>query len=544
MSKREYSGLVRDESQYCLARIRVIKDVIHLVDLQSIDVHSRTASAQDPGEMDYSDELELLDTDVQEYADEVVTQDDDSSGVEHLRELLGRNHRGKVRMGLALSAGETVLEKLHDTPVSGMNKKERKNYFEEKLRPAYGNGVREDQYACETGQNGTVWLNSHDYSNTLLAETDRVFERALHKVRIREMLCEEAIWAGLVRSHYRLDEQEITALVGIGEKQTRMLFLRGGRLEHVLPIINEPARSPGLPKTIFSKLLFEVDKGTLAGVQRVLIMRSVLPVSHLIDYFETRHEEITIEAFTPSSRLFRADEVGEQNIRDHSLAWSAIGAAVAAREAERGKPIHFPQLSLLPAFVRERQKVFRLQWHGVLLLILIALTPVMLFTWHEEASTDHQRLAESIQQLEMQVQELQAIAEQTDLMTEELTRLTLSVELLEELSEGTGIWSAVLQQINDGSAPLRGLWLTTLQVQSGHLTLDGYSMYRTHIPRLAAVFPDAHIVSVTQGEMRDRTIYRFTLQIRAYEQLLESHESSAETATVTNPQVLEGVGVS
>lgn len=544
MRKREYSGLVRDESQYCLAKIREIKGVIRLVDLQSIDVNTQSASSQDSDAMEYSDELELLDADVQEYTDEVSSQDDDSHSVEHLRELLGRNHKGRVLLGLALSAGEAVLEKLQDTPVSGFNKKERKNYFEEKLRPAYGNGVRVDQYAFETGQNGAVWLNSHDYSNKLLSVVDRVFERAPHKVRIREMLSEEAVWAGLVRSHYRLEEQEITVLVGIGEKQTRMLFLRGGRLEHVLPIINEPARSAGLPKTIFSKLLFEVDKGTLPGVQRVIIMRSVLPVSRLIDYFETRHEEVAIEAFTPSERLFQADKATEQSIREHSLAWSAIGAALAARDADRRKPTHFPQLSLLPAFVRERQKVFRLQWHGVLLLILIALTPVMLFTWHEEVSTDHQRLAESIQRLDMQVQELQVIAEQTDLMTEELTRLTRSVELLEELSEGTGIWTAVLQHINDGSAPLRGLWLTTLQVQSGHLNLDGYSMYRGHIPRLAAVFPDAHILNVTQGEMRGRTIYRFTLQIRNYEQLLESHEGAAETASVTNHQKLQGVGIS
>ncbi len=74
-------------------------------------------------------------------------------------------------------------------------------------------------------------------------------------------------------------------------------------------------------------------------------------------------------------------------------------------------------------------------------------------------------------------------------------------------------WSQTLRVINEGFAQISGCWLGRLYSSEDQIYLNGFSLYRNRIPRLASIFADTEILEITETEMRGVTLYNFRLRI-------------------------------
>jgi hypothetical protein len=204
-------------------------------------------------------------------------------------------------------------------------------------------------------EQGDGWLVSYDNDHSFLNLIDLAEITYDGRVFVREVMSDEIIWTGMVRSHYKLADDQITGLVSIGERSSRLIFMKGDKLFHVLPVINEGSKSRNVLQTLFSKLLFEIDKGTLPALDQMVIMQSTKPGSEVIEFFRDQFIDVDVDMFRPDPHISVLPEELKNNPEALRPYITAIGAAQAASGLDIAK---WPNLTLLPEYIRERQRYF------------------------------------------------------------------------------------------------------------------------------------------------------------------------------------------
>ncbi|MEX0680453.1 MAG: hypothetical protein WD097_03655 [Balneolales bacterium] len=543
MAEKEYIGLALDVNRIYTARLRNVRGAMKLVAIETLElpklvddltqqqqqqVESESASDAVFGFEDEDDSGDFESIDLEEETEEKESEDADdfdmaeeedaeSKGEETNEQVLGawfnRVGNKKLHIGANIPQGKTIFQQLENVLPKKMKKNERAEFFTNKLAPIYNEEINPEQYTWDVNEEGNGWLISFDNDNSFLNLIDLSETFFNGKAVIREQMSDEVLQTGFLRTHYNFPEGEITGLISIGAKTTRLLFLNGDQLIHVLPVINEGSKSKKVLETIFSKLLFEIDKGTLPALHRLMIMQNPDLGERPRDFFRSQFEDIEVELFQPDpEKLILPDEYSD-NPAVLQPYITAIAAAHAASGADR---VHYPALSLLPEYIKERQRVFKLEWHGMILLVLIAFTPLMINKWYQEHSAEKERLTQAISVVDSRIAELRPIAEEVELLMTEQVVIEELNERLTELSRNSLLWSETLGQLNRGMSGIRNTWLTNLQVSGEHLDLQGYSLYRERIPRVSEIFDDAHVLQVTEGGMRGTTVYSFSLRVNNF----------------------------
>ncbi len=538
MKKKAYLGLAQDRNKIYAAHLTRVKGVLQLVDIEVLELpesiehrpkpkpggpppepEDDTVFGLDDDDLSDFESISMDDDDIPDESDSGKTKvgydesEDEETNEQILSNYLNTLGDRKLITGINIPQGRTIFQPLQGVNLKKMKKKEQDEFINEKLAPIYNEQIDADKYTWEVDDDGDGWLVSHDNGTDLINLIDLAEITYDGKVRIHEMLSDEVIWTGLVQSHYRLGEEEITGLLSIGERTTRLVFLKGHRIFHVLPVINEGGRSRNVKQTVFSKLLFEIDKGTLPALDRLLIMHSTTAAEQVRDFFRDQFIDVEVDLFRPDPEKLQLPEEIQKNPEVIRPYLTAIGAAQAAARIDTAE---WPSLSLLPEFVIERYKIFKLQWHGAALLVCIALAPLLVNHWYQDYVSERQQLERELSQIETEITELRPVAADVERMTEEQAVLREKNARVIELSENTLLWSRILGQINEGMAEIPNTWLTTFRVDGDELSVEGHTLYRQRVPLVTRVFDDARIERVEESEVRDATIHNFSLKVHDY----------------------------
>jgi hypothetical protein len=69
-------------------------------------------------------------------------------------------------------------------------------------------------------------------------------------------------------------------------------------------------------------------------------------------------------------------------------------------------------------------------------------------------------------------------------------------------------------QMSHGVEDLNSIWLTDFNSDAaGSLTMNGYTVYRTRIPRLSTLFDNSVLKEVNVQAIREQTVYRYKIDV-------------------------------
>lgn len=542
-----------EETRLRMARLRVRKNGLELVEVDTIDLPYPITNIPETsvGDLDFSDDYEdifevessgqesagdLDFGDFDEPATEADTEETESASLEDsfdmtktddveeaekdnerlIADYLSQHGNRKLRIGTHIPFGRTSFQVLTNVNAKSMKKSERHEFFQDKLQPIYNREIYPDQYAWVQIDEKTCLLaySSDEHTFINLIELSETYLN--QKILIQERLPDEGIWAGLARTNYTLGKDDITGLIAIGSSSSRILFMKGEQIVNVLPIITEGESSDNILNTIFSKILFEIDKGDLPKITRLLLVRSAKISEKAKKYFSNQFEDVEVDFLTPKEEhLSYADEILNSPAYLQPYL-TAIGAGWAASKIHEKE---FSDLSLLPEYIREKQRVLKLAWHGILILILIALTPLFLNYLYQNRSSELADLQQQIDLLDTQIQELRPVATMTEDLMSEISLIQIENDRLLELAQYSQQWSQINQILNEGVSQIPNVWLTSLNTSDENtLVFEGYSMTRSQVPEFAALFTEGNIQRISQTEVRGETVYNFTLRVNNVQQ--------------------------
>jgi len=314
----------------------------------------------------------------------------------------------------------------------------------------------------------------------------------------------------LVRLNYDLQPQEVSVIIYVGVEFTRLIFMRGDQFYQFAPILGEGYDSPNLLNTVYSRLLLEQDNLAIPRINRIILAGESKRIGFR-DFLLQQLPDQEVE-YLLAPRLDTSQLSGEQQeaISDYAV---PIGAAWKVLDpANQG----IYAINLLPAEVREGQRVFKLAWHGYVLMLLLFIS-TLFFTWTiAQKGKEIKELREVLTLKEGQRAENQTLASSIDALQQQLVRYKTSLALYDSLVPGSERWSKVLTQISHGVEDLNSIWLSDFtSADNGVIHMNGFAVYRTRIPRLSTLFDNSLLKEVDVQAIREQTVYRYQIEVPA-----------------------------
>jgi hypothetical protein len=314
----------------------------------------------------------------------------------------------------------------------------------------------------------------------------------------------------LVRLNYDLQPQEVSVIIYIGVEFTRLIFMRGDQFYQFAPILGEGYDSPNLQNTVYSRLLLEQDNLAIPRINRIVLAGESKRIGFrdfLLQQLPEQEVEYLLAPRLDTSQL-NADQ--QEMISEYAV---PIGAAWKVLDPDN-KSVY--TVNLLPADVREGERMFKLAWHGYVFLLLLFLS-TLFFTWQIASKQKEIRELRDVLTLkEGQRAENQTLASSIQALQEQLSRYKTSLALYDSLVPGSARWSKVITQVSHGVEDLNSIWLSDFTSgQDGVIKMNGYTVYRTRIPRLSTLFDNSLLKEVNVTAIRDQTVYRYNIEVPA-----------------------------
>ncbi|MDZ7680199.1 MAG: hypothetical protein U5J63_00470 [Fodinibius sp.] len=152
----------------------------------------------------------------------------------------------------------------------------------------------------------------------------------------------------------------MTGIIQFGKDNCRVVFMKGEDVWLVSPIINEGTTKKSFMNTIFSKILFQLDTGEVPNLDRLILANNTVGDS-AVEFFEENFPDITVENLRFAEDFIETENIDESSITGiYDCNWSSYWLL-------RGLVMRLSQkFRLCPKYVVDRQKIFKLQWHGML----------------------------------------------------------------------------------------------------------------------------------------------------------------------------------
>ncbi len=316
----------------------------------------------------------------------------------------------------------------------------------------------------------------------------------------------------LVRSNYELGESEISIIVYIGSEFSRLIFMKGQYFFHFAPVISEGKLTPNIENTIYSRILLEQDSAGITRVDRIFLAGEANKID-LKKFLAPQFSESPIEyvsAPTLDTSEFADDP--EAIISEYAI---PISSAMRALEPKSSLYYH---VDLLPISFREGQKIFKLAWHGYVLLVLIFMTTLFFTSRYATLNQDVQRSRSELSKKQDQLAENQRLQSILDSLTGHNRQFEAALKVYDQVIPNYNRWSKVFNHLTNSVDGLNSVWIKTIAAKGdSSIELMGYTLYRHRIPRIANMFDNASLQAVDMEKIREKDVYKFVVLINSFD---------------------------
>ena len=361
-----------------------------------------------------------------------------------------------------------------------------------------------------TAQGGLLSIVREDgmHIYELLQEIRPFIGNRLPKINLLDSA--DAALIGIVRSSYELQEEDVSVLVYVGNDFSRLIFMQGKNYLHFAPIISEGYGSSNIENTIYSRILLEQDNIALTRIDRIILCGE----SHKVNL----RESLAPQFSSATVEYLQAPELDlsvYEGVVGEAVSEYAIPIATAWRSLNP-KKTGFYDLNLCPILITEGHKAFKLAWHGWLMAVLIIGSIVFFITSIQSRSAEIKRQNAELLRKRADLADLERLRARRAELTADIGRFEKAATVYDSVAPGSDRWSRVLHYVANSVEDLNSLWIYKLGRDDQHpgaLVINGRSIYRTRISRLASLFERAILKEVRIRPIRNKVVYEFDLLV-------------------------------
>lgn len=360
------------------------------------------------------------------------------------------------------------------------------------------------------GERDTLVGVVYDGEMAVLAELEKLAPYA-KGMRIELIDTNETALADLVKLNYELGEEEVTAIVYIGKDSSRVVFLRGGEWIGTCPVVNEGVGSPQVCGTLLARILYEQDVSGVPDINRFVLAGEGFRIDAK-SFFATEFPNADVDYLIP----VQIDVGRVEHLAGDELSSYAVPLALAWKILDVKNPKLYP-LNFLPARIKERQNVYQVGWHGILVMLLLGLCAYhFAYQWGEHRQ---QILAKdaSIRKIGAQIQAKQDTLAMVDSLSARMSFYDQETALVDTLTRGVVRWSGYLERLARGTGDVGSLWFTTFKTGPDDIALEGDALFVAPLPRISYELRSSTVRGYSRKEIRGRNLYTFRMSWKLLE---------------------------
>jgi cell division protein FtsB len=253
----------------------------------------------------------------------------------------------------------------------------------------------------------------------------------------------EFVLAHEILHTFKLTDQDHTAVILFSSSCTRIFFMRGHLIHTVLPTIYEGSESETVCDTAFAKILFEFDTGKLVALNRIILAGDSSRL-RAETYFRDKWPAANV------TRLEMVRPVLDEKLEsmEGRISSFAVPIALALKTLDEHPKAPYDH-NFLPARIREKQSVYRIAWHGVLLLGILFLFVIFMTYQSVRSSQNLNRARRESKMLSMQLMDLKTVAQEVDSLRAKIKALEKGTALIDSLNKSTLRWTPVLHSFSE-----------------------------------------------------------------------------------------------
>ncbi|MDD4309842.1 MAG: hypothetical protein PHO32_05635 [Candidatus Cloacimonetes bacterium] len=294
-------------------------------------------------------------------------------------------------------------------------------------------------------------------------------------------------------------------LVYLGQEYRKAFVFKNGEWVETLKL--QITQNTPDAEVISSKLSLAIDNAGL-GEPEAIILCGDLTSSDLVEYMQTQFPNEKIEQL--SFRHLTVSTQDSESFDPRSLNQFTIPIALAYK-ALFPDEARFTPSNFLPPRIVEGQKVFKIAWHGFMVLFLIFVVALVATnSIMKEAQTV--RTETSLKRdLDFQLEVTRKAAAEIQKIRNELEAQDKTVDVLKSILDNQNPWTEVLSIGNKTFAGQPLSWLNNLKKDKEELFLAGVTTRRAGIIEFANAFPDSKIRKVIHSKIRGKSVWNFEL---------------------------------
>jgi TolA-binding protein len=288
---------------------------------------------------------------------------------------------------------------------------------------------------------------------------------------------------------------------------------------------------------IYSKLMLEQDEAQLPNPQ-FIILAGENSKNDDVTYFQNKFPKSEV-----SRIFFKNMLVGEDApdpITEEDLAEYAIPIALAWKSMDSGNK-KFINTNFLQKKIIEGQKIFKLAWHGFIILFLLFFYTSYATKNFLVLNNELAHLKKSNVMLESEYRSYKSKVESNMAGLLSVASLQGQQQKVLELLKGKNEWGYVLNILANSVANHPMSWIVNLKSEKETFTIIGKTTKRTNILAFSQLFPEGKILKVTNEMVGKNLIWNFEMSF-AYpkmETILKEQAASMPQTKENTPPTKE-----
>ncbi len=310
---------------------------------------------------------------------------------------------------------------------------------------------------------------------------------------------------------YQLGDQDQTAVVLFSSTITKIYFMRGRTIHSVLPTIYEGAESENICETAFAKILFEFDSGKLSALNNIILAGDVDRVQG-----EKFFREKWPSAQVTRLEIVRAQLAEKLDVMHGRTCSYAMPIALALKSLD-DKPKPAYAHNFVPRRILDKQSVYRLAWHSILLLVVLFCSVMFLTVQSVRSMQQVRDLHAEERMLQRQMEDLAKIAVEVDSLRCKIQVMEKGTALIDSLNKVSTRWSPLIESFSQAYESIGPFSFVTLTAADDHrITVEAELAQEKQVALLERMIPQSTLTSVVKGQdQKDRWIKaQFTCDVK------------------------------
>lgn len=297
-------------------------------------------------------------------------------------------------------------------------------------------------------------------------------------------------------------------IVYIGKEYSKLIFLQGRKLKHIGSTLDIGTINLHTYDVYFSKILLEMENGGINTLDNIVVCGEDDSENLILSFYGTFPEANVSRLDFDDVDFSGLDPKSIESISSFSV---PIAIAIEYYDELAGLT---KGINLLPKYLIDEQKVFQWAWHGY------AMLPI-LFAAAFFITLQVLKYNKEISHLDGQILEKQELIRQNQQVVNKINELESKISsfdqtkiILDSASTGAGVWNKALMNISGFFGFHKNIWLTTAKAENAsQMIVEGYAINKNVLTAFAAKFKKAEIKSIIAEQLKETTLYKFSIII-------------------------------